>query len=530
MLKPVDGKVLLSVLIGFVRIALSLGFVWVSKALVDIATGVRDAYLPIYIGLMIGIMLFQIICRIGALYWERYLTVNTQNEMRRDTFSRVLRSEWGGRETFSSGDTVNRLEEDIRVVVELICVRIPDVIITLCQLVAASAFLLTMAPNLLWILIALMVVAVFGSKMFFKPLRELTARIRARDSEVQQLLQENLVNRVLVLTLFGVEKVVSRLVELQNDIYANTMKRMNLNAIASAFMGFGFNAGYAVAFLWGIFGIRNGTVTFGMMTAFLQLVGQVQRPIADVSRHIPAFIHALTSVERIMELNELPTEPQGEAEVLSSAPGIRLSDVTFSYPDSDRKVFSHFSCDFAPGTLTAIVGPTGVGKSTLIRMIMALLKPSSGKVELYSDGVSYGTAPKFRCNFMYVPQGNSLMSGTVRENLALANSSATEAQMEEVLHIAAADFVFDRPGGLDSVCGEVGSGLSEGQAQRIAIARALLHSGGVLILDEATSALDPETERQLLKNIYDTYHSAKTILFISHRETVLSFADTSISL
>ncbi len=521
MFRPIRWQVLVRILIGLVRIAASLAFVWVCKALVDIATGNLDADIRTYVWILVGIMAVQLISNVGASYWEALITVKAQNNMRYGIFGHVIRSRWNGRETFHSGDTVNRLEEDIRVVTDLLCSRVPDVAVTLCQLVAASIFLTTMAPNLTWLLLLLMLVAVLGSRMFFKTFRKLTALIRARDSEIQGYMQENLQNRILVLTLTGAERVLTRLGWLQEDVLDNTVKRLNYNAVARSFMSLGFMAGYGSAFLWGVFGIRDGVVTYGMMTAFLQLVGQIQRPIAEIARHIPAFIHALTSVERLMELEELPLEEKVDPVKIEGAPEIELRDVTFAYEPSEPPVLEDFSYTFKAGRMTAIAGITGAGKSTLTKLILALLQPQKGEILLNGTPVCAGT----RCNFMYVPQGNSLMSGTIRENLQLADASVTEDEMREALRCAAAEFVFDLPAGLDTVCSEKGAGLSEGQAQRIAIARGLLQKGGVLILDEATSAVDAVTEQRLLSNLASKYKGVKTIIFISHREAVTSCAD-----
>ena len=539
MTKPVLGRDLVTVLIGGVRIAASLSFVWISKRLVDIATGVIDAELGPHVWMMIGIILTQIICGLAANYWGSYNTIKTRNQLRLGMFAHVLNSRWNGREAFRSGDTINRLEEDIRVLTDLICGSFPDVIITICQLIAASVYLLTMAPSLLWVLIILMAAAVIGSKMYFKKIRELTSAIRSLDSEVQQLEQENLQNRVLVLTLFGVGNVVSRLSNLQDLIKKNTVTRLNYNAVARGFMNIGFMGGYTAAFLWGIFGIKSGAVTYGMMTAFLQLVGQVQRPIASLGTQVPAFIKALTSIERLQELEDLQVERYHGDVLFEGAPGIRVSDVSFAYCHPERSegsagrngepasrlILEHFSHDFAPGTLTVIAGPTGVGKSTLTRLMLGLLRPSGGTVNLYSrNGKSHVADVDTRCNFTYVPQGNSLLSGTIRENMLLVNSEATYEQIVEALKLAAAEFVLDLPDGLDTVCGESGTGLSEGQCQRIAIARALLHRGGIMILDEATSALDVETEERLLDNIHTSLAGEKTIVFISHRPAATRIA------
>ena len=523
---PVRWRMAVSVGIGLVRIAASLGFVWASKYLVDIATGVKNDSLTTAIGIFLGILLLQLGTIVLSSWWDSYNQVKAQNILRKDLFGHVLKSRWDGRERFLSGDTVNRLEEDIRVVAELLTDRLPGILIIAIQLIAASVYLLMLAPNLLWVLLILMVATVFGSKLFFKQLRQLMASIRSRESELQQLMQESLQHRVLVLTLTNVERVLEKFGWLQADVETSTRKRLNYNAVARGLMFFGFQAGHAAAFLWGIFGIRAGTVTYGMMTAFLQLVGQVQRPIAEFGRQIPAFIQAITSIERLMDLLELEQEPLEKQHMLPGAPAISVQHVTYAYPGTNNPVLNDFSCDFPAGAMTVIAGPTGAGKSTLIRLVLGLLKPADGTVTV--GGFPAGGA--LRGNFMYIPQGNSLLSGTIRSNLLLAAPSASEDELRQALTTAMASFVFDLPQGLDTPCGEIGSGLSEGQAQRIAIARALLRPGGVLILDESTSALDPETENRLLENLYSEYHGKKTILFISHREAAVRFADGIVNL
>ena len=519
---PVRWRMVVTLLAGIVRIVCSLSFVWASKYLVDIATGSSPDPLKPAIWLFISILAVQLAIVIFVNWWNGYTLVKSQNILRKEVFAHVLRSRWDGRERFLSGDTVNRLEEDIRVISDLLMDRIPGLFLTLLQLGAASFYLLTLSPSLLWVLVVLMVAAVFGSKLFFRQLRELMAKIRQRDSEMQQLMQESLQHRVLILTLTNVERVLDKFGWLQADVENNTRKRLNYNAVARGLMFLGFQAGHATAFLWGVFGIRAGTVTYGTMTAFLQLVGQVQRPIAEFGRQIPAFIQAITSVDRLMELLELEEDPVGREILLPDAPRIEADHITFSYPGANEPTLKDFSCVFEAGAMTVIAGHTGAGKSTLIRMVLGLLKPQQGQILV--GGHPAGSA--LRGNFMYIPQGNSLLSGTIRSNLQMADPSASDDRMFEVLDIAMAGFVKeDLPLGLDTVCGEIGSGLSEGQAQRIAIARGLLRPGGVLILDESTSALDPETEKMLLKNLQEHYHGKKTILFISHREAVVSSAD-----
>ena len=310
------------ILIGCANTALSLCFVWICKRLVDIVTGHNAAPLGTSVVLLAAIMLGQLIVRVASQYYVNYNTVRTQNELRLSYFSHVLYSRWNGRETFRSGDAVNRLQEDVRILTDLICNRVPGVIITILQLVASSVYLLHLDSSLLWVLLVFMVVAVVGSKMFFNKFRQLTKTIREEESDVQQIMQENLQNRVLVLTLFGARNVVGRMNDVQTSLKRHTVTRLNYNAAARGFMSFGFLGGYAAAFLWGIFGIKAGTVTYGMMTSFLQLVGQVQRPVADLGNQVPAFIKALTSIERLLELEELQLETYHGDVVFPGAPKI----------------------------------------------------------------------------------------------------------------------------------------------------------------------------------------------------------------
>ena len=206
--------------------------------------------------------------------------------------------------------------------------------------------------------------------------------------------------------------------------------------------------------------------------------------------------------------------------------GVRLEHINYAYDEADGNVINDLSFDFKPGSCTAILGETGAGKTTLVRIILALLRPTQGKAVIYHGQNSKELSPRLRCNFVYVPQGNTLMSGTIRDNLRLGKLDATDEEMEEVLKKSCAEFVLELPDGLNTYCSETGGGLSEGQAQRIAIARALLRDRGIMLFDEATSALDPDTERQLLKNILASHD--RTVIFITHRPAVVDYCDQTL--
>ena len=524
--RPMSGKIAVSCLLGVLTVLSSMAFVWSSKRVTDIATGAVDQELWPKVWVLLGIMLAQVIIATASRYWEGYTVIKAQNSRRRSIFEKVMCSTWAGREKYHSGDAINRLEEDVRVSTDFICVSIPGIFVTLFQLLAASAYLFFLSPNLAWILLFIMPVAVLGSRLFFRKLRQLTGEIRATDGKIQGHMQENLQHRVLVKTLGCTADVLAKLGGMQDRVKDLTITRLNYNAISRGFMRLGFSAGYALVFLWGVFGLQDGTVTYGMMVAFLQLVGQVQRPVASIALQIPAYIRALSSEERIMDLEALVQEDESNPIVIDGVPGVLAEGVGFQYEDGNENVVSQLDFDFKPGTTTVILGPTGAGKSTLIRMILALLKPTEGRISLYNSSCKVEVSPRTRTNFMYVPQGNSLMSGTIRENLLMAAPDATDDMMKEALHLAAADFVMDLADGLDTSCAEIGSGLSEGQAQRIAIARSLLRPGGVLILDEATSALDADTEQQLLERLAGRYKGSKTIICITHRPAATNYADS----
>ena len=304
------------------------------------------------------------------------------------------------------------------------------------------------------------------------------------------------------------------------------VRRTAFSLFSSFVLNFGFAAGYLIAFLWGAIRMYGHTLSFGGMTAFLQLVARIQGPARNLTKLVPQFVSVLTAAERLMELEENPLEEQGAPLHVAAdgGVGVRFENVAYAYADGEREIMNNFSFDFTPGSCTAVLGETGTGKTTLVRMILALIRPDSGRTVIYNGrGESYQLSSLTRCNFVYVPQGNTLLSGTIRDNLRLGNLSATDDDMLNALHRACADFVSELPDGLDTVCSESGGGLSEGQAQRIAIARALLRDGSVMLFDEATSSLDPDTERRLLANLLADRQ--RTIIFVTHRMAVVDYCD-----
>ena len=518
------GAVLANILLGTVNVGLYLYFIWLCKRLVDIATGVVEGSLGVYTGLVVGVIVLRLAVSAINVRLENLTNSRMNFIIRKGLYSCLLQAEWLGKERRHSGDTVNRLETDVSTVTGVICTDVPQIFTTLVQLVAALIFLCTMDWRLALVLVVITPLFVAFSKLFFHRLREMTRGIRETESEVQSHLQESLQHRMVIQSMENESRMEGRLDGLQDREYGQIVERTRFNIIARTMVSAAFSFGYIAAFLWGVYGIAQGSITFGVMTAFLQLVGQIQRPVVNLTRQIPSFVYATASIDRLMELEDAPKAESGDPVRLEGPAGIRVHGLGYRYPDGDRMILKDLDFDFPPLSRTAIVGETGAGKSTLIRLMLALLKPVEGSVVLYDSHREVPASPATRCNLVYVPQGNTLFSGTVRENLLMGNPEATEPQMEEALRTAVADFVLDLPDGLDTRCGEGGTGLSEGQAQRIAIARGLLRPGSILLLDEFSSSLDPATEAQLMENLTKKA-AGKTMIFITHREKIAQYCE-----
>lgn len=521
-------QAVLNAVIGLVSVVVSLSSVWAVQHAIDVASHATEGNIYWAVAIMGGLILCDFALNIASVWVQNILGVKAQNRMQQQILDRLLRSEWHGKESRHSGDVLNRLEFDVNSVVVFLTQTLPGALSTLALFLGAFIYLCNLDWRLALVITFMIPLFVLVSKIYVRQMRNLTREVRNQDSKVQSVLQETVQNRMLIKTLESDSAAVHKLEGTQSVLRRKVVKRTIFSVFSNLVLNFGFALGYLVAFLWAAIRMSGGVLTFGQMTAYLQLVNKIQSPARQLTKLVPAFVGVFTAAERLMELEEDPLEEQGDPIVLDAPCGVRLNNISYAYTDADEDVIHNLNFDFRPGSCTAVLGETGAGKTTIVRMILALLKPQKGRVELYNDKECREMSPRMRANLVYVPQGNTLLSGTIRDNLRLGKLDATDEEMRAALHKACADFVMDLPDGLDTQCAEQGGGLSEGQAQRISIARALLRDRSIILFDEATSALDPETERHLLQNLLK--HNDKTIIFITHRLAVVDYCDQTLKI
>ena len=500
---------------GTVQVALGLMMVWLSRRFIDetIRTGsARD----------VTLMCIWLVLTVvgGVLLRQVYFLLTTKagihqtNTLRLRMFSSLFRRQLYDDKEIHSGDLSSRLTKDIEVVSETTTDTLPQMCITAIQLVGAFLLLHYFDRWLAWALLIMTPLAILMAKFIGRRLRQMTLDIRQDESRIQMQVQEGMEYNAVLRSLGSEQWVTDRLDSMQLRLRGNVIRRLKFTVLMRLILGCAFGLGYLLAFVWGGLQLRNGAITFGVMTSFLQLVGMIQHPILQLLNMVPTVIHTTASIDRLEELSV--EKILSKKKTFFQQKTIRFTDVSFRYASGDREILSNFSHKFAAGTKTAIMGETGIGKTTLFRLILGFIEPTEGTVEV-------GGEPCF------VPQGNTLMSGTIRYNLQLAKPNASDKELQQALHTACADFVMDLPDGIDTELGERGGGLSEGQAQRIAIARGLLHPGSIMLLDEISSSLDEPTEQKLYRRLFAN-HPDTTMIFITHRPTVSSLCDEIITL
>lgn len=523
--KPHIPTIVLLCVINFLNAGLSVILALISRNVIDVATGDikgNFTYACIALGSVIVIQLL-----LGALsgFVNSYCKSKLDISLKSRIFGAFINKKYNKTVKYHSGEIINRLTSDIDLVVSGIVDLIPSIVSIVTRIIASIVVIIYFSWEF-----ALVVMAVGGgvfilSRFFGKKFKKIHKECQQSSGAVRSFMQESAENIVVVKTFSGDEPVLSRAGALMKTDFKNKIKRTLVSLVSHSAVNFIFNGGYYLALAWGA--SQLGTVmSFGELTAFLQIVSQVRAPFMHASGMLSRYYAAYASAERLIEIEQLENEPLCDPSILTKAvSSINFNDVTFSY-DGVKKPLDKASASIEFGKITTIVGGSGSGKSTAFRLLLGLYDTEGGSVDIVTkEGEAIPVSASTRPLFNYVPQGNFVLTGTIRENITFFNNDVDEQKVIDAAKAAEIyDVICSLPDGFDTKIGERGLGLSEGQIQRIAIARALIFDAPVLLLDECTSALDGETESKILSNIRNM--ETKTVVIITHRPKALDISDS----
>ncbi len=525
------------VVIGLVAVVMGLMTTVASKNLIDAVTDTakdRDKLFTA-LGMMVGLAVGQIAFRAVSSWITAHVRIRVINEVRQEVFERIMFSRWEALREFHSGEILNRLEGDVGGVVSGIISFLPGLLTQLVQFIGAFAIIMYYDWAMALFALASAPILVLSAKPLMKIMRRFNEQTRKVNGEILSFNEEAFQNIQLV-KAFDLAKQRCRLLKGLLDKYREIqLSYAKVTVWVSVAMGvLGLIAGYG-CYGWAIYRLWTDVITYGEMTMFLQLSTNLSSSFSALTSMVPTSVSVATSAGRIMEITEKPAETDADArpakkmlaKTRETGLVVEARDMTFAYEDSKEPVMSRVSFTAKPGEIVAFVGPSGGGKTTMLRLMLGLLRPQGGALTVrLADGSSELTvSDSTRRLCAYVPQGNSVFSGTIRENLLAVAPGATDEQVRTALETADAwEFVSKQPDGVDTVLGERGVNLSEGQLQRIAIARALLREAPILIMDEATSALDVDTESRVLHAVMKA-DPRRICLLTTHRSSMLAYAD-----
>lgn len=537
--KPYLGRIILIMILGFMTTGASLVMVQISKWIIDGATNkaasnpMAAASLGDNFVILLGVYLILTIALQGLYVVNTLISVMLNERfsfgVRKQIYDKIIQSHWMDVKKYHTGDLMTRLTSDAGNIADGIIGTVPSIITLTFELIVVFFTLFYYSPLLAILALMVAPVAAIMSWWLGKKLRVLQAKVQETEAAYRSFMQESLANLLIVKAFANEKYSVEKLTELRENRFFWMLKRTKMSLISSTSMSVTFQIGYIAAFSYGVLQISRGEITYGTMSVFLALVNRVQSPILQLGQQIPRIVMILTSAGRVMELQNIPREEKLEETITPENVGVKVEDLTFGY--TDEIVLKETSLEIKPGEFVALIGESGIGKTTLIRLIMSFMSSYQGNITYYnSEGETLPANAGSREFVSYVPQGNTLFSGTIRENIRMGNLNATEEEMIEAMKMASAyDFVSELPQGIDTVIGERGHGISEGQAQRIAIARAFVRKAPFLILDEATSALDEKTEMQVIQGLRQL-SPKPTCLIITHRKSILQYCDREIKI
>ncbi len=505
---------------------LTVFFALGTRAVIDAAvSGTRDQFLRACVQQLTLIMGILISVSISRQMKER-LSMDLERDWKRQLLYGLLHGDYAGVSAYHSGELLNRLNNDVRILNGSIITIVPSLVSMITKLVSALIVLIAIEPKFTLVVLAAGIVVVALTALVRKNLKNMNKRVSEAEGRVSGFIQETL-EKLLMVQAMDVSAEMEKRAEVHmEERYQIQNKRKNISLLANTCVSvMAYGAGFAALVFCGN-GLLAGTMTFGTLTAVTQLIGQLQAPMVNMSGIIPQYVAMVAAAERLQELEELYKEPEPEklepAPIYASMKALCGSALHFAY-DRDR-IFENAEFTISKGSFGAILGHSGIGKSTLLKLLMGIYKPASGALYVETEEGQVPINRSTRRLFAYVPQGNLLLSGTIRENLTITKPDATDEEIDQAVHISCMDdYIYSFPKGLDTPMGESGAGLSEGQAQRLSIARAVLSGAPILLLDEATSALDGETEKIVLQRLRSLKN--RTCIAVTHRPAALALCD-----
>ncbi|WPC43297.1 ABC transporter ATP-binding protein [Clostridium sp. JS66] len=492
----------------------------VTKQLIDSATDKQFNLMTFSFIILAVLILGDVAIRAASSALSTRCYIKISNSIQKKFYSRLMRTSWYDYSKYHSGDILTRMTTDIDAITNLLVNQLPSIIELSIMLIASFITLLFYDKTLPILILIISPFPLLLSRIFSKKLKKIYLKIQELESTYRSFLNESIQN-IIVIKSFCLEDIsTKKFSDMQKSKLNLSLKRNNMSVFTNSTLYLGYCIGTLITFSIGSMNIYKGIATLGTLTAMLQLVASIQSPFSRIASSLPEMIYAIASSERILDFEKLSLDSIKPIDIDLNSAGIKFDNVSFSY-DKNLPVIKDASTNINPGEIIALVGPSGQGKTTLIRLVLSLLNPESGHIFIIANNNEYEVSALSRRLISYVPQGNTLFSGTIADNLRCGYSEATDEDIKEATKVACAwDFIKDLPNGIYTEVGERGVGLSEGQAQRIAIARALIHKSPILIFDEATSALDIETETKIIKTI-QSLHNKRTCIIITHRPTAL---------
>lgn len=519
--------VMLSVINGLIAGGMVL-FALASRWVIDIATGAEEGNLWIAGSTLIALLLGELLLNVLYNYYKVWVTGKVEIRIKDTVFGALFRKKWADVSTFHSGELLHRMTADTDVVVTGVVTLVPQVVAMATRLIACLVVLLSMDWRFTLVLLALGGLMLICSRYYGKRMKQLHKECQETAGKAKSFTQESLANWMLIQSFDGADTVRGRLGGLLDRNFRVRLKRIRWNNMSHAAMYLLFSGSYYAALLWGAVRLAAGTLSYGSLTAFLQIVGQIRQPFVNASGILPQYYNMLASAERIQDLELLADEPRlgqtcDATDVYARLVSLDADGVHFAYEEG-HPILTGADFSLKKGEFVALAGFSGIGKSTLMKLMLGFYTPAAGAVCARLEDGQLTLGCETRPLFAYVPQLSLLLSGTIRENIAFCCGEVSDDAIWAAAEVAdVADAIRSQPAGLDTMLGERGSGLSEGQLQRLAIARAVLSGAPVLLLDEATSALDEATEERVLQRLRGL--PDRTCLCISHRPAALQICD-----